>query len=165
MEISIKLELTDEQFEKFQSSVSENIDFLLKEKEFKQSIKDLFIDQIIKYMNSSEGKALAKKAVVDNSFSFDMGNYYTGFKAHLINVTSKEFIEKCKEPFTQAYREIISDKETMSKLMIHVMTTCMAHSLTAACERDMDEAQEKFYNVFAPKLDQIESRLNKSHGI
>lgn len=165
MEISIKLELNDEQFEKFQSSVSENIDFLLNDKEFKQSIKELFMQQVIEYMNSTEGKELAKKAVVNTSFSFDRRNYYSDFGKYLINTTSEEFLESCKEPFIQVYRDIIADKETMSKLMIHVMTSCMAHSLTAACERDMDEAQEKFHNVFVPKLDQIESRLNKSHGI
>ena len=160
MEISIKLELSDEQFEKFQSSVSENIDCLLNDKEFKQSIKELFMQQVIEYMNSTEGKELAKKAVVNTSFSFDRRNYYSDFSKYLINTTSEEFLESCKEPFIQVYRDIIADKETMSKLMMHVMTSCMAHSLTAACERDISEVRREFYDIFAPKLDQIESHIN-----
>ena len=131
MEISVKLELTDAQYEKFQESVESAVEMIMKEESFKDTISKICVQAIADFVHSDEGKELAKKAVTEYAY-YKGTTYKSNFATFMVEKASEEFFERAKGPFVDVFLEALRDSENIARIMDRVLIENMSKAMTQA---------------------------------
>ena len=159
MEVYVKIDINDEQFSELKTSIDDYIKNYLSKNDNKEFINKLIMQIVSDYINSNEGKELARKSIT-TSTCYNGRNYNLDIAKFLINEASKDIIKACEIPFIEFFKDILKDKNQINKLLHQVLIINMSHALTQSCQDELNSLSDNIY-IDNSKLDSLEYRLNK----
>lgn len=165
MELSIKLDLTDEQYEEFKKSSEDAVSKLLTDPGFKDTIAKIVLQSIHDYLESPTGKDMIRKTLTgDSGYSYSRNDKLdTKFANFLIEKASNDFASEFNTPFRDTYIEMLKDEEFVKKVMLNILYNNMSKALAQSVSGDI-ETLYGHANMSTMRLDAISNALNKITG-
>lgn len=157
MELSIKLELNDEQYADFSKSAKDAVETIMKDESFKDNVLKLLNQAIANYLNSAEGKEVAKQAVMASRW---YNTFRSDFSDFMVEKTGQEFFEMAKGPFQQVYYDTLKDTESMRKIMEKVLVHNLSAALVEASSKRISEVEEVSY-ITAGRVETMANEINR----
>lgn len=113
---------------------------------------------IANYLNSAEGKEVAKQAVMASRW---YNHTFRGdFSEFMVEKAGEEFFEMAKGPFQQVYYDTLKDTESMRKIMEKVLVHNLSTALVEASSRRISEVEEVSY-IIAGRVETMANEINR----
>lgn len=157
MELSIKLELNDEQYADFSRSAKDAIETVMKDPSFVDNIGKLFTQAVLNFIQSEEGKKLARESVVNYRW------YRNDFATYLTEKASEDVLNAAKEPFKEVFLEALNDSDKIRKAMDMVLMKNLSLALTSALNDRLVEMTELSI-VTNSRIDGLVSEISRIAG-
>ena len=157
MELSIKLELNDEQYADFSKSAKDAIETVMKDPSFVDNIGKLFTQAVLEFIQSAEGKKLARESVTNYRW------YRNDFSTYMTEKAAEEVINAAKEPFKEVFLEVLSDSEKMKRAMDAVLMKNLSLALTSAVNSRLIDMEDVSFSSNT-RMSAIANEINRITG-
>ena len=156
MELSLKIELTDEQYKDLMEKSS---DAIFQQDGFYKALEEIFIQSTAEYLRTPEGIKMIRKGLCGGNYFYNEDAIDTEAGKHIINSASSETIELLKEPIKEYYRTILNNDELIKKTLMSLFTNAMSKALIDGAGSTFSELGA-WISKNSADINQIKSVLN-----
>ena len=157
MELTLKIELTDEQYKDLMDQSSEAI---FEQDGFYKALEEVFIQSTAEYLKTPEGIKMIRKGLCGGSY------FYSGDAAidteagkRIINNAASETIDLLKEPIKEYYKSIFKNDELIKNTLLSLLAKSMSKGLADGAS-DVFGELASWINKNSADISQIKSVLN-----
>lgn len=156
MELTLKIELTDDQYKDLMDKSSEAI---FEQDGFYKALEEVFIQSTAEYLKTPEGIKMIRKGLCGGHYFYNEDAIDTEAGKRIINAAASETIDLLKDPIKEYYKSVFKNDELIKNTLFSLLAKAMSRGL-------VDGATEAFSDLSSwiskntTDINQIKSVLN-----